>query len=86
VEILSPAEELPALYRAVLDGVAALEGLGERREAARVRSEVIRAYSRSWDARGRRRLEVILERAEKAIAHTRRTDPAAATRPVVTTS
>jgi hypothetical protein len=67
---LSPAEQLPALYRAVLDNVAELEHRGERLEASRFRTEAIRTYSRSWDARGRRRLESILRRAERAVAVT----------------
>ena len=65
---LSPAEQLPAIYRAVLDSVAELERRGERFEASRFRSEAIRAYSRSWDTRGRRRLESILRRAQRALA------------------
>jgi hypothetical protein len=65
---LSPAEQLPAIYRAVLDRVADLERRGERLEASRFRTEAIRAYSRSWDIRGRRRLESILRRAERALA------------------
>jgi hypothetical protein len=65
---LSPAEQLPAIYRAVLDSVAELERRGERFEASRFRSDAIRAYSRSWDARGRRRLESILRRAQRALA------------------
>jgi hypothetical protein len=64
---LSPAEQLPAIYRAVLDSVAELERRGERLEASRFRSEAIRAYSRSWDIRGRRRLESILRRAHRAL-------------------
>jgi hypothetical protein len=64
----SPAELLPALYRAVLDDIAELERRGERVEAAQFRVEAIRAYSRSWDDVGRRRLESILRRAERAIA------------------
>ena len=64
----SPAELLPALYRAVLDGVAALECRGERGQAAQFRVEAIREYSRSWDTTGRRRLEAILRRAERALA------------------
>ena len=35
----SPAEELPALYRAILDRVAELEAGGDRAEAARVRAD-----------------------------------------------
>jgi hypothetical protein len=67
---LSPSELLPAIYRAVLDSVAELERRGERLEASRFRTEAIRAYSRSWDAAGRRRLEAILRRAERTIADT----------------
>ena len=67
---LSPAEQLPALYRAVLDHVAELEHRGERLEANRLRTEAIQAYSRSWDIRGRRRLESILRRAERVVAVT----------------
>ena len=65
---LSPAEQLPAIYRAVLDSVAELERRGERFEASRFRIEAIRAYSRAWDIRGRRRLESILRRAQRALA------------------
>ena len=65
---LSPAEQLPAIYRAVLDSVAELERRGERLEASRFRTEAIGAYSRSWDIRGRRRLESILRRAQRALA------------------
>ena len=86
VENLSPAEDLPTLYRSVLDGVAELERLGERREAARVRSEAIRVYSRSWDAKGRDRLESILKRAERTVAASQGTAGRAVRRSVVTTS
>ena len=66
----SPAEQLPAIYRAVLDSVAELERRGERLEASRVRSEAISAYSRSWDRAGRRRLLRILSSAQRVIAET----------------
>jgi hypothetical protein len=82
VETLSPAEELPALFRAVLDGVAELERLGKRHEAAKVRADAVRAYSRSWDASGRRRLEGILRGAERAIAETHRSGTERATQRV----
>lgn len=58
----SPAEELPALYRAILDRVAQLESDGDRAEAARVRATATRAYSRAWDERARRELEDLLRR------------------------
>jgi hypothetical protein len=56
----SAAEELPALYRAVLDRVAELEAGGRRDLANRVRADAIRSYSRSWDDRARRELETLL--------------------------
>ena len=61
----SPAEDLPTLYRAILDRVALLEAAGERAEAARVRSQATSAYSRAWDARARRELEGLLRRAAR---------------------
>lgn len=56
----SPAEELPALYRAILDRVAALERSGQRAKAARVRSTATRIYSRAWDEPARRSLMALL--------------------------
>ena len=58
----SLAEELPALYRAILDRVAVLEADGRRPEAARMRAEATRIYSRAWDRRARHRLASLLER------------------------
>jgi hypothetical protein len=65
---MSPAEELPGLYRAILDRVAALEGMGERDEAARIRHHATEAYSGAWDAAGRRSLVALLTRANRALA------------------
>lgn len=56
----TPAEELPALYRAILDGIAALEAAGRRDDAVWIRRAATRAYSRAWDARARRELEGLL--------------------------
>ncbi len=64
----SPAEVLPALYRSILDGVAQLEQLGERQEAALVRAEATRIYSTSWDEAGRRRLTALTRRVDRVIA------------------
>ena len=61
----SPAEDLPALYRAILDRVAVLESEGERAQAARLRTDATEAYSRAWDERARRRLETLLRRSER---------------------
>jgi hypothetical protein len=68
----TPAEELPALYRAILDRVAELELAGERSAAARVRREATAAYSRAWDERARRRLTSLLRAAERPTAIERR--------------
>jgi hypothetical protein len=56
----SPAEELPALYRAILDRVAELERGGQRPKAARVRADATRIYSRAWDEAARRGLMALL--------------------------
>jgi len=59
------AEELPALYRAILDSVARLETAGERRSAVRIRRDATAAYSRAWDARAQRRLLALLREADR---------------------
>jgi hypothetical protein len=61
-------EELPTLYRAILDGVAALERIGERREAQLIRRDATRHYSAAWDDRTRRRLHSQLRRIERVVA------------------
>jgi hypothetical protein len=58
----SLAEELPSLYRAILDRVAELEAAGRRAEAARIRTSATQTYSRAWDERARRRLTDLLAR------------------------
>jgi len=65
METNPPAEDLPTLYRAILDRVAELEVAGERARAARLRSDATDAYSRAWDERARRRLETLLRRSER---------------------
>ena len=52
METNAPSEELPALYRAILDRVAEMEASGERAEAARLRSDATdaRRYSQLADA------------------------------------
>ena len=62
-----PAEEFPALYRAILDRVDRLERVGDRREAGRIRAEATTAYSSAWDARSRKRLDGLLRRIDRAI-------------------
>ena len=60
------AETLPRLYREVLDGLARLEGLGARSDAARWRTEAIAGYSRAWDAACHKRLQELLGRIDQA--------------------
>lgn len=64
----TPAEELPGLYRTILERVAELELLGERAEAARIRMSATETYSRSWDHSGRTRLTSLIVRADRTIA------------------
>ena len=60
------AEDLPELYRAILDRVADLERIGARPIAGRIRAEATRAYSVAWDESARRQLLGLLARAERA--------------------
>jgi hypothetical protein len=69
MESNSPAEELPALYRAILDQVAEMEASGERGPAAALRAAATSAYSRAWDERARRRLEALLRGATRTGGH-----------------
>src|SRR5437016_1600376 len=52
----TPAEDLPALYRGILDGVARLERLGARREAGLLRADATRAFSTGGTERPAARL------------------------------
>ena len=56
----SAAEELPALYRAVLDRIAQIDAAGHRADGYRLRTEATRIYSRAWDEHARRALEELL--------------------------
>jgi hypothetical protein len=64
----SPADDLPALYRAILDGVARLERLGARREAGILRADATKVYSTAWDEAGLRRLRHISVRIDRIVA------------------
>jgi len=61
------SEVLPGLYRAVLDAVAALEARGRRRDAAEIRADATRAYSRAWNTKAAKRLEHLRLRAERIL-------------------
>jgi hypothetical protein len=61
----SVAEALPGLYRAVLDAVAELEARHRRPEAAAIRSEATRVYSRAWTPDAARRLQALRVRADR---------------------
>jgi hypothetical protein len=62
MEPKSASEELPDLYRAVLDRVAELEASRQRELANRIRAEAIHIYSRAWDERARRELLALIRR------------------------
>lgn len=68
----TPAEDLPALYRALLDRVAELEAGGDRAAAGRVRREATAVYSRAWDERARSRLQSLLREAGRPTSAERR--------------
>lgn len=61
------AEELPELYRALLDRIAQIDAAGHRSLGYRIRAEATRIYSRAWDERARHGLQELLRQsAEKA--------------------
>lgn len=62
---LPVSEVLPGLYRAILDAVADLESRHRRREAAEIRAEAIRVYSRAWTADAARRMRALRARADR---------------------
>jgi hypothetical protein len=64
----TPSEDLPALYRAILDGIADLERVGQHREAALIRTRATKIYSTSWDASAHRRLTHIHRRIGRVLA------------------
>ena len=75
----SAAEELPALYRALLDRVAQIDAAGHRDDGYRIRRLATQIYSRAWDDRARRALEDLLRQTaeparvgQRAVARTAR--------------
>ncbi|MEO8273666.1 MAG: hypothetical protein ABI620_06345 [Chloroflexota bacterium] len=66
------SEILPGMYRAVLDVVADLESRGRRVDAAAIRSEATRVYSRAWTADAARRLRNLRLKGDRIIAGSRK--------------
>lgn len=66
------AEDLPEIYRAILDRVADLERIGARGEAGRIRAEATKTYSDAWDEKARRRLLRLLANAQRGLTATER--------------
>ena len=62
---LPVSEILPGLYRAVLDAVAELEARSRRSEAATIRAEATRVYSRAWTPDAARRLRSLRAKADR---------------------
>lgn len=69
----SAAEELPALYRELLDTIARIDASGQRAVGYRLRTQATRIYSRAWDDRARRGLlELLRQAADRRVV---RSDP-----------
>ena len=64
----TPAEDLPELYRAILDRVAELERVGSRASAGRIRAEATAAYSNAWDESARKILTGLIVRADRTLS------------------
>lgn len=68
MEELPVSEILPGLYRAVLDAVANLEARQQRSDAAAIRAEATRVYSRAWTRDAAKRLRNLRARADRILA------------------
>ena len=64
----TPSEEMPTLYRAVLDTVWRLERLGERSVAFEIRRRALNTYSTRWDEGGQKELAKINRDALRRLA------------------
>jgi hypothetical protein len=63
------SEQVPQLFRVVLDLVVELEQRGGRRDAERMRREAIAAYSAGWDEASMRRLSRIVDALQRRLAN-----------------
>jgi hypothetical protein len=81
-----PAEEIPTLYRGVLETVARLERVGDRRYAYDLRARAVRTYSTRWDEAGRRTLGRLDREGHARLEATRRAGARSRTLPVSETS
>ena len=61
------SEVLPGLYRSLLDVVADIEAAKRRPEAAGIRAEATRVYSRAWNADAAKRLRALRARADRIV-------------------
>ena len=68
MEHQTPAEEMPTLYRAVLDTVWRLERLGERDYALQVRRRAVHTYATRWDEGGQKALVKLNREALRRLA------------------
>jgi len=62
------AEEMPSLYRAVLDAVWRLERMGDRDVALAIRRRAVNTYATRWDDGGRKELAKIHRDAVRRLA------------------
>jgi hypothetical protein len=68
--VVTLAEDLPEIYRAILDRIADLERIGARGDAGRIRVRATRAYSNAWNEAARRQLLRLLAHAQRGLVVT----------------
>lgn len=64
------SDEVPQIYRLILELVGDLERIGARGEASRARRQAIVIYSRGWDESSRHRLGRIADDLQRRVART----------------
>jgi len=68
VDERNPADELPELYRKVLDAVARLDAVGDHRSSYELRQRAYRTYAMHWNEKGRKGLQKILREADRQLS------------------